>query len=157
MSDHALPPNSPAVATRSRRFSGEAEASAPALHRRLLIRLARNFRSTFMNITSNGIRLHVSDNGHGNLAVVFLHCWGGSSRTWDRVLAALPPRYRTVAIDQRGWGSSEHPSSGFSVADLANDTAGAIEALGLERYILVGHSMGGKTAQFLASRRPKGL
>lgn len=110
-----------------------------------------------MNITSNGIHLHVSDNGHGNLAVVFLHCWGGSSRTWDRVLAALPPGYRTVAIDQRGWGSSEHPSSGFGVADLANDTAGAIEALGLERYILVGHSMGGKTAQFLASRRPKGL
>src|SRR5271163_1332620 len=110
-----------------------------------------------MNITSNGIRINVTDNGHGNLAVVFLHCWGGSSRTWDRVLAALPPGYRTVAIDQRGWGSSEHPSSGFSVADLANDTAGAIEALGLERYILVGHSMGGKTAQFLASRRPKGL
>jgi pimeloyl-ACP methyl ester carboxylesterase len=109
-----------------------------------------------MNITSNGIRLHLSDNGYGNLALVFLHCWGGSSRTWDRVLAVLPA-YRTVAIDQRGWGSSEHPSSGFSVADLANDTAGAIEALGLERYILVGHSMGGKTAQLLASRRPKGL
>src|SRR5271169_1213825 len=110
-----------------------------------------------MNITSNGIRINVTDNGHGNLAVVFLHCWGGSSRTWDRVLAALPPGYRTVAIDQRGWGSSEHPSGGFSVANLANDTAGAIEALGLERYILVGHSMGGKTAQLLASRRPKGL
>src|SRR5271168_1523864 len=103
-----------------------------------------------MNINSNGIRLHVSDNGHGNLAVVFLHCWGGSARTWDRVLSALPPGYRTVAIDQRGWGSSEHPSSGFGVADLTNDTAGVIETLGLERYILVGHSMGGKTAQFLA-------
>jgi pimeloyl-ACP methyl ester carboxylesterase len=110
-----------------------------------------------MNIKSNGIHLHVSDNGQGKLAVVFLHCWGGSSRTWDRVRAALPPGYRTVAIDQRGWGSSDQPNSGYSVADLADDTAGVIEALGLQRYILVGHSMGGKTAQFLASRRPQGL
>jgi pimeloyl-ACP methyl ester carboxylesterase len=110
-----------------------------------------------MNVASNGIQLYVNDSGHGKPTVVFLHCWGGSSRTWDRVIAALPPGYRTVAIDQRGWGSSDHPLSGYSVAELADDTAGAIEALGLERYILIGHSMGGKTAQFLASRRPRGL
>jgi pimeloyl-ACP methyl ester carboxylesterase len=99
----------------------------------------------------------VTDQGEGALAVVFLHCWGGSTRTWDRVIDALPPGYRAVAIDQRGWGASEHPADGFSVADLADDTEGVINALGLSRYILVGHSMGGKTAQLLASRRPKGL
>src|SRR5580704_8224910 len=111
----------------------------------------------FMNIASNGIRLHVADQGKGALAIVFLHGWGASTRTWEHVIAALPPGYRTVAIDQRGWGSSDHPASGYSLAELADDTEGAIKALGLERYILVGHSMGGKTVQFLASRRPKGL
>ena len=110
-----------------------------------------------MNITSNGISLHVEDYGQGTLALVFLHGWGSSTRIWSRVIAALPSGYRTVAIDQRGWGSSEHPNSGYSLTELADDTGGAIEALGLDRYILVGHSMGGKTAQFLASRRPKGL
>jgi pimeloyl-ACP methyl ester carboxylesterase len=110
-----------------------------------------------MNIPSNGVTLHVTDRGQGIPAIVFLHCWGGSTRTWDRIIAALPLRYRTVAIDQRGWGASEHPTRGYSVAELADDTEGAIEALGLERYILVGHSMGGKTAQLVASRRPKGL
>src|SRR3984957_1923157 len=110
-----------------------------------------------MNITSNGICLHVSDRGQGSLAVVLLHGWGCSTRTWDHVIAALPPGYRTVAIDQRGWGSSEHPTSGYSLAELADDAEGLIKALGLKRYILVGHSMGGKTVQFLASRRPKGL
>ena len=110
-----------------------------------------------MNITSNGICLHVSDRGQGSLSVVLLHGWGCSTRTWDHVIAALPPGYRTVAIDQRGWGSSEHPTGGYSLAELADDTQGAIKALGLEHYILVGHSMGGKTAQLLASRRPKGL
>jgi pimeloyl-ACP methyl ester carboxylesterase len=110
-----------------------------------------------MNIASNGISLHVEDQGQGTLALVFLHGWGSSTLTWRRVLAALPSGYRTVAIDQRGWGSSEHPSSGYSLTELADDTEGVIEALGLDRYILVGHSMGGKTAQFLASRRAKGL
>jgi pimeloyl-ACP methyl ester carboxylesterase len=110
-----------------------------------------------MNIPSNGVSLNVTDQDQGIPAVVFLHCWGGSTRTWDRIIAALPPRYRTVAIDQRGWGASEHPTPGYSVAELADDTEGAIEALGLERYFLVGHSMGGKTAQLVASRRPKGL
>src|SRR5271154_4526401 len=111
----------------------------------------------FMNIASNGIRLHVADSGQGALAVVFLHCWGGSTRTWGHVIAALPPGYRTVALDQRGWGASEHPTSGNTLEELADDTQGAIEALGLKRYILVGHSMAAKTVQFLASRRPKGL
>lgn len=43
------------------------------------------------------------------------------------------------------------------MADLADDARGVIEALNLKRYILVGHSMGGKVAQLMASRRPKGL
>ena len=72
-----------------------------------------------MNIASNGIRLHVADQGKGALAIVFLHGWGASTRTWEHVIAALPPGYRTVAIDQRGWGSSEHPSSGYSLTELA--------------------------------------
>src|SRR5271170_6160062 len=108
-----------------------------------------------MNISSNGISLHVEDQGHGTLAWVFLHGWGASTRTWGRVISALPSGYRTVAIDQRGWGSSEHPSSGYSLTELADDAEGVIEALGLKRYMLVGHSMGGKTVQFLASRRSK--
>jgi pimeloyl-ACP methyl ester carboxylesterase len=110
-----------------------------------------------MNIASNGISIHATDQGQGSPAIVFLHCWGGSTRTWEHVIAALPSRYRTVAIDQRGWGSSDHPDRGYSLAEIADDTEGVIKALALERYILVGHSMGGKTAQFLASRRPKGL
>jgi pimeloyl-ACP methyl ester carboxylesterase len=95
-----------------------------------------------MNITSNSICLHVADRGQGSLAIVLLHGWGCSTRTWDHVISALPPGYRTVAIDQRGWGSSEHPTGGYSLAKLADDTEGAIKALGLARYILVGHSMG---------------
>lgn len=110
-----------------------------------------------MKIKSNGIRIHVEEQGSGDLTLVFLHYWGGSSRTWKHVTVPLAKSYRTIATDSRGWGDSEAPAAGYSVADLADDVAGVIEALGLRRYILVGHSMGGKVAQLLASRRPEGL
>jgi pimeloyl-ACP methyl ester carboxylesterase len=110
-----------------------------------------------MKIASNGVMLHITDCGAGAPALVFLHYWGGSSRTWRYVVAELGADFRTIAVDQRGWGESEATESGYGLADLADDAQGLVEALGLDRFILVGHSMGGKVAQLLASRRPKGL
>ena len=110
-----------------------------------------------MRIASNGIQIHVEEQGDGDLSLIFLHYWGGSSRTWTKVIAALPKSHRSLAIDHRGWGDSDAPARGYALADMAADAQGVIEALDLERYILVGHSMGGKVAQLMASRRPKGL
>ncbi len=110
-----------------------------------------------MKIAANGIQIHVKEQGSGDLPLVFLHYWGGSSRTWDGVIAALPQPFRTIATDHRGWGESDAPATGYRLADLADDAEGVIEALDLRRYALIGHSMGGKVAQLLASRRPKGL
>jgi pimeloyl-ACP methyl ester carboxylesterase/quinol monooxygenase YgiN len=110
-----------------------------------------------MKIASNGIQIHIKDQGNGTLPIVFLHYWGGSSRTWDDVIAALPAGYRTIAPDLRGWGDSDAPSAGYALADFADDAEQMIAALNLQRFVLVGHSMGGKIAQLLASRRPQGL
>lgn len=110
-----------------------------------------------MKIASNGIHIHVEDNGAGDLPIVFLHYWGGSSRTWRHITSELTHSYRTIATDHRGWGQSDAPASGYTLADLAADAQGVIDALGLQRYVMVGHSMGGKVAQLIASRRPSGL
>ena len=110
-----------------------------------------------MDIPSNGVRIHVTQQGDGDLALVFLHYYGGSSRTWRLVMDALSARFRTIATDHRGWGRSEAPADGYRIEDLADDAQGVIEAMGLRRFVLVGHSMGGKTAQLLASRRLPGL
>lgn len=110
-----------------------------------------------MKITVNNTGINVQQHGSGELALVFLHYYGGSSRTWQSVISQLPDHYRTVAIDHRGWGLSDAPQSGYRIADLASDAEGVIAALKLKRYILIGHSMGGKVAQLMASRRPKGL
>ena len=55
-----------------------------------------------MKIKSNGINIHVEEQGSGNLALVFLHYYGGSTRTWKYVTAPLAKSYRTVATDFRG-------------------------------------------------------
>lgn len=110
-----------------------------------------------MMMTANGLSLNVEQRGAGTPALVFLHYWGGSSRTWRHVTDALSSQFRTVALDQRGWGRSEAPASGYTLADMADDAQAVIAALDLERYILVGHSMGGKVSQLLASRHPRGL
>jgi pimeloyl-ACP methyl ester carboxylesterase len=110
-----------------------------------------------MKIHSNGVALHVEDQGAGDLSLVFLHYYGGSSRTWKHVTAKLAPTFRTITIDHRGWGESDAPEQGYGLADLAADAEGVISALNLRHYVLVGHSMGGKVAQLIASRQPVGL
>jgi pimeloyl-ACP methyl ester carboxylesterase len=114
-------------------------------------------RSDIMKVRSKEIELHVEQRGAGAPALVFLHYWGGSSRTWRHVVDALSPEFRTVTIDQRGWGQSDKPETGYTLTDMADDAQSVIAALQLEQYILVGHSMGGKVAQMIASRRPEGL
>lgn len=113
-------------------------------------------------IDSNGVRIHVNDQGAGTPTLVFLHYWGGSSRSWNEVVAALPSHYRNVRLDLRGWGNSQEATRpeaevGYTLNDYAADVTAVITALELNNYVLVGHSMGGKIAQLVASRRPAGL
>lgn len=110
-----------------------------------------------MNTLSNAVKLHVEDLGTNAPPLVFLHYWGGSSRTWHHVMQALTPAFRSIAIDHRGWGRSDKPSGAYTLDTLADDAQGLIDGLDLGRYVLVGHSMGGKVAQLLASRHPAGL
>ena len=111
-----------------------------------------------MHLKINGLNLHLEDRGNSDgLPLVFLHSWAGSTHSWKYVVAALPNRLRPITIDQRGWARSESHSSGFQLADLASDAKEVVKALKLDRYVLVGHSMGGKVAQLIASERPEKL
>lgn len=110
-----------------------------------------------MRTAVNGVDLYVSQQGRGAPALVFLHYFGGSSRAWDGVVRQLRAQYRCIAIDQRGFGNSSAPRSGYAVRDYATDVEALIAVLGLGRYVLIGHSMGGKFAMAVAARRPPGL
>jgi pimeloyl-ACP methyl ester carboxylesterase len=90
-------------------------------------------------------------------AAVFLHYWGGSCRTFNPVIAALSTNNAVVVFDQRGWGEARHLPGPYGIDQLADDALAVTTGLGLSNFVLVGHSMGGKVAQLVASRNPDGL
>jgi pimeloyl-ACP methyl ester carboxylesterase len=110
-----------------------------------------------MNYQIQGLSIHAEVHGTAEPALVFLHYWGGASRTWRKVTAELEGQFKTVAYDARGWGKSDKASAGYKMADLADEALSLVKALGIKQYVMVGHSMGGKVAQLAASRRPEGL
>ena len=108
-----------------------------------------------MNLTGNSEANPPGD--AGRLTLIFLHHFGGSSRTWTEVTKLLSDRYACLAPDLRGFGNSDSSSGGFTVKDYADDVARLIEAANVESYGLIGHSMGGKIALALAARCPSNL
>ena len=110
-----------------------------------------------MRISANGITINADIRGQAEPALVFLHYWGGSSRTWGGVISNLEGNPRTVALDFRGWGDSDKPATGYRIEELASDVTGVLAELKLSRFVLVGHSMGAKVASVVASGRPSGL
>ena len=108
-------------------------------------------------IEIDGARLYADVRSGAAPALVFLHYWGGSRRTWQPVLTRLRPDQAFVAYDQRGWGDSANAPGPYDMERLTDDAQSVIAASGYTEYVLVGHSMGGKVAQALAARRPAGL
>ncbi len=91
-------------------------------------------------------------------AIVLLHGLRGYSGTWRPLAAALADRYRLIAFDARGRGESDWDEGRnyYTDAYLADLEAVVAEA-GLDRFVLVGHSMGGTTAYAYAARHPARL
>ncbi len=111
-----------------------------------------------MQVQIGNVSLEVNVTGSGAPALVFMHYWGGTHRTWKSVAGVLEKRFQVVTYDMRGWGRSSAAADGdYSLRALANEAMALIDRLGITSYVLVGHSMGGKIAQLIASRHPTGL
>lgn len=111
-------------------------------------------------VTLDGLRFHYRDYGGTGRPLVLLHGLASNSRWWLLVGPLLAKRFRVVALDQRGHGESDKPDNGYEFETVAGDLAGFIDALELERPIVVGHSWGSEVAlQYAASYpdRPAGV
>jgi 3-oxoadipate enol-lactonase len=85
--------------------------------------------------------------------VVLLHALGEESSDWAPVAAALAPSWRVYAPDLRGHGASDWPGA-YTIEQLTTDLAAFLDALGLDRVTLGGHSVGGAPACLYAARHP---
>ena len=112
---------------------------------------------TFHAAAPNMPLLHAIERGRGPITVVFLHCFGGSAKAWAQVTELMGEKWRCVMPDLRGCGDSDSLPKRYALADAADDVVAFVKALGLERYAIVGHSMGGKIAMAIAARQPQGL
>jgi pimeloyl-ACP methyl ester carboxylesterase len=100
--------------------------------------------------------LQVDDGGRGRTPVLFVHSLAGNIGHWADALDRCRATRRAIALDLRGHGGSSRLSGeGFSIEDLAGDVAAVADACGLDRFVLVGHSLGGGVALAYAGAHPE--
>jgi pimeloyl-ACP methyl ester carboxylesterase len=87
--------------------------------------------------------------------IVLIHCFTCAINWWNEMMPRLDRAHRVIAVDLRGHGGSEKPTSGYSIPDQADLVAQALGRLGVRDAEVIGHSLGGGVAVALAERSPE--
>ena len=101
----------------------------------------------------DGIELYYEEAGTGT-PLVLLHGLGSSIEDWEYQIPEFSRHYRVIAMDLRGFHRSPHGSGALSIQRFASDVWSLLRQLGVDRFNLVGHSMGGAIALQLAINHP---
>ncbi|HMO55969.1 MAG TPA: alpha/beta hydrolase [Roseiflexaceae bacterium] len=101
-----------------------------------------------------GVRLRYHRTGGGGEAVVLVHGLTDHGLYWSALARELAHDYDVVFYDSRGHGASGTSPDGYELTTLAADLVALVQALGLQRPALIGHSMGGSTASLAAATTP---
>lgn len=105
-------------------------------------------------VHARGVRFHVTEAGSG-APVLLLHGWPQHHYAYRHLLADPPPGLRIIAPDLPGYGWSGPPPHRWGKEDVASDVLSLINALGLDRVLLVGHDWGGWIGHLLVLRAPE--
>jgi hypothetical protein len=105
---------------------------------------------------ASGLKVHYAEQGDpSGAAIVLVQGWPDSWFSFSRVLSLLATGYHAFAFDQRGFGDSERPACCYGIDDLAADVVAFLDAVGVERVSLVGHSLGSFIARRVAETHPE--
>ena len=88
------------------------------------------------------------------LPVIFIHGFPFDKRMWERQIVSLKEQYRCIAYDVRGHGKSSGSSGEFSIAQFADDLVSFMDALGIDKAVVCGLSMGGYIALHAVEKYP---
>ena len=104
----------------------------------------------------HGLVLHALEWSREGVPLVLLHGFGNDAHIWDDFAPEVAPYYRTLALDHRGHGDSAwDPERRYEHETLLADVEALTDALGIERLVLIGHSLGGRIATLFAGRHPE--
>ena len=106
-------------------------------------------------VQANGVRLHYLDWGGTGEPLVFLTGFGTPADTFDALAVGLRDRFYVYALTRRGLAPSDEPATGYDLATLVADVIGFLDAKGLGRVHLVGHSLAGLEMTALATQWPR--
>jgi len=108
-------------------------------------------------VTVNNVSLFYRDTGSQNPSMLCLHGRWGRGETWTDLMVRYEDRFRIIAPDQRGHGLSDKPEGPYTADQLAADAHELVRLLGCLPVTVVGHSMGGRVAGYLASLYPEAV
>ena len=102
----------------------------------------------------DGADLYYEEHGAGD-PLVLLHGFGSSTQDWELQIPLLSERFRVVVIDFRGFGRSSRDRGPYKVEQFASDTLAVLDHLKIDRFRLLGYSMGGATAFQIGAQVPE--
>ena len=103
----------------------------------------------------NGLNLYYETSDHNDLqSILFISGLGGDHRTWSKVINHLEHPYNIVTFDNRDACMSERSSQPYTIKDMADDVAGLLSSMDINKTHIVGYSMGGAIAQEVAISYP---
>ena len=105
--------------------------------------------------SSDGVAIRYHVEGAGEPTLVFVHGWSCDRSYWDAQVSHFATQHRVVAIDLAGHGQSGLSRRNYTVPAFAEDVRAVVAGLGLDRVVLVGHSMGGPVIVEAARRMPE--
>ena len=106
-------------------------------------------------VTANGIKLHYLDWGGRGETILFLPGFNDSAHVYDHFAPHFTDRFHVIGLTRRGVGELDKPTDGYDASTRVEDIRQFLDALGIQRVILIGHSMAGDELTLFASRYPQ--
>jgi len=110
---------------------------------------------TMIKAKGSGIAIQLAVWKGNGKPILCIHGLTANSRFWDCLASALSPRHKVIAMDLRGRGLSDKPLTGYSIDQHCKDVLALIDDLGLEKPVLMGHSLGAFISLVFTAQHPK--
>ncbi len=107
---------------------------------------------------ADGLNLNLVEWSQEGVPMLLLHGYSNEAHIWDDFVPTVASHYRVMALDLRGHGNSDwHPDGAYAYENHVEDIEAIIETLGIDRLVVVGHSLGGRIAMLYGGRNPEKL